>query len=109
MAKLLARRLVELEALDFNERDGAFAAAVLSAYVHAEQMHVFRRLLWRRLTLMALLWTAGAAATPFISRSGLLAGLGLLVLGGAGVLVLEWRAVKVLQTLLRDRLGERAL
>jgi len=79
------------------------AAAVLSAYVRAEQMHVFRRLLCRRLALLALIWVALAAASSFISGTGLVAGLSVLAVGAVGVLWLERQAARTLQSLLTRR------
>ena len=79
------------------------AAAVLRAYLRAEQMHVFRRLLWRRLAWLALVWAAFAAASPFVSRIGLVAGLCALAVAAAGGLLLEWRAARILHTLLSGR------
>jgi uncharacterized membrane protein YfcA len=98
MSRLLAQRISDLESVDGIAAAGAPAAAVLTAYLHAERMRVFRRVLWRRLALLALLWTAGAMASSIISGSGLLVGLGVLVGGGAAALWLERRAVWTLQS-----------
>jgi hypothetical protein len=100
MSKLYARPISHdrLEAIAAGD---ASAAAVLSAYLRAEQMHAFRRLLWRRLAVLALAWVTFAAASSFISRIGLVAGLGVVAVGASGVWWLERQAARSLQTLLR--------
>jgi len=101
MSQLRARSISEADHLDVMMAGDS--SALLSAYVRAEQMHVFRRLLWRRLALFALVWVTVAAASSFISPIGVVAGLSVLAVGAAGVLWLEWQAGWALQVQLRKR------
>src|SRR5262245_28312842 len=101
MPKLHARPISHVDDLDAMAACDASAAAVLSAYVHAEQLHFFRRLLGRRLALIGLIWIVLAAGSSFIAGTGMLTGLAVLSVGGGCALFLEWRAVKAL----RERLS----
>jgi hypothetical protein len=94
MSKLCAQPISCVDDVEAIAAGDVAAAAVLSAYVRAEQMHVFRRLLCRRLALVGLVWIAFAAASSFIEGAGLLTGVAVLSVGGGGALFLEWRAVK---------------
>jgi len=100
MSKAHGRPISHADDLDMIAAGDVSAAAVLSACLRAEQMHVFRRLLWRRLALLALVWAAFAAASPFVSRIGLVAGLCTLAVAAGGGLLQEWRAARTLHTLL---------
>jgi hypothetical protein len=103
MSQLHARPISHADRLDAIAAGDASAPAVLSAYVRAEQMRVFRRLLWRKLALLALVWVALAVASSFISRIALVAGLFVLVVGAGGVSFVEWRAARTLHRLLSGR------
>jgi hypothetical protein len=103
MSHLRARPISEVDQADELIASDASAPAVLSAYLHAEQMHVFRRLLWRRLAWFAVGWTTIGAASSFISPVGLVAGLGVLVVGAVGAWWLERQAARALRALLSSR------
>ena len=49
-------RIIELRAGGPDDPDGSRTAEVLGAYFHAEHVRAFRRLLWPRLALVALIW-----------------------------------------------------
>jgi hypothetical protein len=90
--------VVELQACGPTDPDGSLAAEVLDAYFEAERAFAFRRLLWRRLTTLAVAWVPGAAL--FLSERVLMGGL--LVIGMAAVypLALEWRTKSRLDVLI---------
>jgi len=100
VSKLQAQPISHVDDLAAMAARDASAAAMLRAYLRAEQMHVFRRLLCRRLALIGLLWIALAAGSSFIAGRGVLTGLAVLSAGGGGALFLEWRAVQTLRELL---------
>jgi len=79
----------------------ANAAATLEAYFAAERATVFRRLLWRRLAILALVAWALEAFTPLLPPIGLVMTVGLLTTAGVAAFVMEQRA----HGRLRARLG----
>ena len=96
-----SRRLVELNPCSPEDPDVTRTATVLSAYFHAEHMRTFRRLLWRRLVLAAILWLIVARLLASKLRSAdIFAGLVLIVAAGVWTALLEWRAERRLCELL---------
>ena len=75
-------------------------AAVLGAYLHANQMRTFRRLLWPRLLALGLGWFVLGTLTSLFSRLALVGGVVFLLAVAAAVLVAEWRASEDLNELL---------
>ncbi|OFW31206.1 MAG: hypothetical protein A3H97_09920 [Acidobacteria bacterium RIFCSPLOWO2_02_FULL_65_29] len=77
-------------------------AIVLSAYVHAEHMKAFRRLLWRRLAIAAAIWLIVATTTSLLSRGAVLAGV--LIVGAVAcwAAFLEWSADNRLSALVAE-------
>jgi hypothetical protein len=97
---VLRRTVVELQACGPDDPDGSRAAEVLDAYFEAEDALAFRRLLWRRLTIVAVAW--GLVATFFLSGDALVGGL-LVIAAAAGYAVaLEWRTNSRLSGLIDD-------
>jgi hypothetical protein len=96
-----SRQIIELKAGGPDDPGRRRTAAVLSAYFHAEQMRTCRRLLWRRLAMVGLVWLLAAALTAVISRIAFVGGLAVLVTIGSGAAVAEWRASEELSELLR--------
>ena len=91
-----------MKACSPDDPDGARTATVLSAYFHAEHVKAFRRLLWRRLAIAAVIWLVAATTTSLLSRGAALAGF--LIVGAVAcwAAVLEWSADKQLSTLLAE-------
>lgn len=80
------------------------SAAVLAAHFHLEQVQVFCRLLWRRLAALGIGWTVFWYFLPGMSRAALGVGLGIVGLAGVGALVMERRAARSLDRMLRTML-----
>lgn len=59
---------MELKAGGPDDPDGSRTATIVSAYLHAEHMKAFRRLLWRRLAILTSIWSAVAVTTSLLSR-----------------------------------------
>ena len=76
---------------------------MLAAYFHAEHMKAFRRLLWRRLALVAVMWLLVATMTTLIPTNVYPVGLGILGIAAVGAALVEWRAAKRFSGLLADR------
>ena len=95
-----SKQVIELSACGPDDPDGRRAATVLGAYVHAEQAQVFRRLLWRRLAVIALIVWLLEATTPLLPRTALV--ISFLLFGAIGVAaaVAEWRTQKRLRALI---------
>jgi hypothetical protein len=91
---------LEVKARSASDPDGSFATAVLNAYTRAQEMHVFRRLLWQRLALIAIVWLAVGLLTTLLSPTAVYVGLAMLGVGAAWSLAAEKRAARTLQTLL---------
>jgi hypothetical protein len=97
-----AKQFVELRACGPDDPDGLRTAAVLSAYLHAEGMKAFRRMLWPRLALVATTWIVVTATTSLLSRRVMLAGLVVLGAVACWAALLEWTAANRLSALLAD-------
>ena len=95
-----SKQVIELPACGPDDPDGRRAAIVLGAYVHAEQAQVFRRLLWRRLAVIALVAWILEATTPLLPQTVFV--ISFLAFGAIGVTaaVAEWRTQKRLRALL---------
>ena len=102
MEATAGRQFVELKGCSPTDPNGVRTATVLSAYFHAEHMKAFRRLLWRRLAVGAILWLSVARMTSLLSHAATVVGWALI--GGAGMwaAVVEWRADRRLSGLLAD-------
>ena len=97
---VVSRNVVELNACGPDDPDGARASAILGAYFEAEHALAFRRLLWRRLAILAVAWGFYGA---FLRSGGVLIdGLFLIAVAAGYAVALEWRAKSRL-----DRLIER--
>ena len=94
------RHVIELAAGGPADPDGSRAAAVLSAYFHAEHTRAFRQLLWPRLAVLATVWCLGRVAALF-SRDVMVGGLAVFAAVAIGAAVIEWRASEMLLKLLR--------
>lgn len=94
-------RTIELKAHSPNDPDGAHTAAVLAAYLRAEQMAIFRRLLWRRLAVAASVWLLLGAASivPFV---GVIVGTGLMLVVAIAAGIADWRARTLFKQLTRS-------
>ena len=95
------RQVFELEAGGADDPDGSRTAAVLTAYLHAEQMRVFRQLLWPRLGMLGVGWLVLGTLTSLFSRLAFVGGFVFLLGGAVAVAVAEWRASEHLNELLR--------
>jgi Flp pilus assembly protein TadB len=95
----LPREVVELKACGPEDPDGSKTAAVLGAYFEAEHARAFRRLLWLRLAVAAIVWVLIGTTTSLIGLSAVFAGL--TVIGAAAVFaaIVEWRAERRLSAL----------
>ena len=96
------KQIIELKAGGRDDPDGTRTAAVLAAYFHAEHMQAFRRLLWRRLGVVATVWFLVGVTTEFLSKNALVVGLAVLGAVAAWVAIVEWRAAERLNTLLAE-------
>jgi hypothetical protein len=96
-------QIIELKAGGPDDADGLRTAAVLDAYFHAEHMRAFRRLLWRRLAMIAIVWFLVGITTEILSKNALFVGLGLLGGVAAWAAVVEWRAAERLNRLVARR------
>jgi hypothetical protein len=83
---------VELAACSPDDPDGSRTATILSAYFHAERMKAFRRLLWRRLAILASIWSAIALTTSVLSRGATTAFFGIVGAVACWSAVLAWSA-----------------
>ena len=97
---------IEVRGRQADDPEGANAAVILSAYLDVEHSRVFRRLLWRRLGVMALVAWVLEAFTPLLPPIGLVVVALLVGSSGLGVFLMERRALKTFQNLL-DRLAGR--
>jgi hypothetical protein len=97
---------IEVRGRGADDPEGANAAAILTAYLDVEHARVFRRLLWRRLGMMALVAWALKAFTPLLPAIGLALVVVLVGTGGLGAFLWERRARNSFQKLL-DRLAQR--
>ena len=91
--------IIELRAGGPGDPDERRTASVFAAYFAAEQTQVFRRLIWRRLAVVAgVVWLLEAAT--LVPRTALVTTL--LVCGAitVGSVVAEWRCQKRLRALL---------
>lgn len=98
----LPKQIIELRSGGSDDPDGTRTAAVLAAYFHAEHMKAFRRLLWRRLGVVAIVWFLVGMTTGFLSKNALVVGLAVLGAVAARAAIVEWRAAERLNTLLAE-------
>lgn len=96
----LPKEFIELKACGPDDPDGTRTTAVLAAYFHAEHSRAFRRLLWPRLGMVAIVWFLVGATTDVLSKSAVFVGLALLGGAAAWAAVIEWRAAVRLERLL---------
>ena len=95
------RHVFELEAGGPSDPDGSRSAAVLTAYLHAEQIRTFRQLLWPRLGALGLGWFVLGTLTSSFSRMVFVGGIVFLLGVAIAVAIAEWRASEDLVALLR--------
>ncbi len=76
------------------------AAAILNAYIHAEQVRVFSRLLLRRLAMLAIAWLATSRGLLMLDWGSVLVGAGVLAAGAVYGRVCEYRVARRLRALL---------
>jgi hypothetical protein len=95
--------IIELKARSSDDPDGIRAATILDAYFHAEHTKTFRRLLWRRLALLAAAWSLIGLTTGVLSKDAVLVGIGLFGGIAAWVAFAEWRASERLNRLVPKR------
>jgi len=95
------RHVVEIRATGPDDPSGVRSAAVLAAYFHLEEVQRFCGLLWPRLAALALGWILVAGLLPGMSRGALEGGLAMFGLVGTGALMVERRAIKNLNRLIR--------
>ena len=88
------RHTFELRAGGPDDPDGSRTAAVLTAYLYAEQMRAFRQLLWPRLAALGAGWFVIGTLTSLFSRLAFGAGFLCLLAAGAAAAVAEWRAAE---------------
>ena len=103
------RQFMALKACGPDDPDGMRTATVLSAYLHAEEMRAFRRLLWRRLIAGAAAWLMLALTTTLLSRGAIV--IGFAVLGGLAcwAAAIEWNAVRRLRGVIKRALQDSNL
>jgi hypothetical protein len=96
------RHFVELKACGPDDPDGSRTATILSAYFHAEHVKAFRQLLWRRLAILASIWSAVAMTTSVLSRGATTVFFA--IVGGVAcwAAVLAWSADHRVAALLAD-------
>jgi hypothetical protein len=92
-------RVITVRAGGPDDPDGSRAASLLSAYFQAEHVRAFRRLLWRRLAVVAAVFFAGATAVSFSHRS-IWFGEGMVACAAVWAAVIEWRAERKLSGLI---------
>jgi len=95
------RHVFELEAGGPSDPDGSRSAAVLTAYLHAEQMRTFRQLLWPRLGALGVAWLVLGTLTALFSRMVFVGGIVFLAGVAIAAAIAEWRASEHLNELLR--------
>lgn len=99
--------VIEVHSDDHNGQDISQLAAILSAYVDAQQAHAFRRLLWRRLGLIALFLITVESVTRLMPGAVFAIVCALLSAGGIVAALTEWRADRILTSLInRHRRSE---
>lgn len=91
---------IEVRGCGPNDPDGARASAILNAYIDAEQVHVFRWLLWRSFTIIAVVAWALEAFTPVLPGIALVVVALLLGTGAVAAFVWDRRTQHTLQSLL---------
>jgi hypothetical protein len=89
-----SRRVFELKAGGPADPDALRAATVLSAYFHAEHMRAFRRLLWRRLAVLAVAWALIGGLSSLFSARAVVDGLAVFGVIAIGAAVVEWQAAE---------------
>lgn len=94
------RQVFELKAGGPGDPDGSRTAAVLTAYLNAEQMRRFRQLLWPRLGALGVGWLVLGTLTSLFSRLAFVGGFVFLVAVAVAVAVAERRASEHLRELL---------
>ena len=96
------RQVFELKACGSDDPDGSRTASVLGAYLHAEHMKAFCRLLWRRLAVGTFMWVAIALTTSLLSRRATLTGFLIVAAVACWAAFLEWSADHRLRASLAD-------
>jgi hypothetical protein len=103
--------VIELHPGAGEDPDGSRTAAIITAYIEAEHAHVFRRLLWRRLSIIGLI--AGTVEVAMRVVSGSSFAIFCVILGFTALVapVVEWRADRKLTQLLsqQDRCGSQII
>jgi uncharacterized membrane protein len=102
-----SQQVLEISACGPDDPDGSRAAAVLSAYFEAEHAQIFRRLLWRRLAVLGIVWVLVALTTSLLPHIALFVGVACLVATAVFAAIVEWRAGKRLSGLLADERSPR--
>jgi uncharacterized membrane protein len=98
--EISTRHHVSLEAGGSRDPDGSRAAAVLTAYFHAERLRDIRRRVCR-LAGIGIVWLAMTALASTISAQSVLEVFTLLAAAVVGSAVAEWRAGARLTELIR--------
>ena len=96
-------QMVELRALGPGDRDGHQAASVLAAYFNVEHTRAFRRRVWRRLAVAAVVALLVEAMTPLLPRAGLFVALIAFGAAAAAAAAAEWRAEHALHRLIASQ------
>jgi hypothetical protein len=96
-----SRLVFELQAGGPDDADGSRTAAVLTAYLYAEQMRTFRQLLWPRLGALGAGWLILGSLTSLFSRTAFVGGILSLLAVAIVAAIAEWRASEHLSELLR--------
>ncbi|HZP47504.1 MAG TPA: hypothetical protein VFB07_03140 [Vicinamibacterales bacterium] len=95
-----SRAAIALTAGGPDDPDGRRTASALAAYLRAEQLGVFCRLLWRRLVGVAAVWLL-LGWFDLVPAVGLVVGCALFAALAAGAGIADRRARRILAHLLR--------
>ncbi len=102
MSDMAQSETIELKPGGPDDPDGRRTASALAASVHAEQLSVFCRLLWRRLLIFALVWGL-LGWVKVVPVMGVIIGLALFVALATAAGIADWRARKMLAQFVRPR------
>lgn len=93
-------QIVHLKVRSADDPERNRSAALMAAYVHAEQVRSFRRLLFPRLALAALVWII--VVPRMLTTTALWVGVALISSVAVAAAIAEWRADHQLSEALAD-------
>lgn len=96
-----------LDVLTLHSSDAADVSALLRAYINAEQMRAFNRLLMRRLVILALTWVAVGRGVIALNWNVLFIGVAPIAAAAVWGLIVERNATHTLRELLTSSVSRR--